>query len=70
MAVQPDSCGTWSENLETGFLTTRLIYDFEENNSGMVDHENCEKNENSTSMGDSTRHASRPSSYACGVPDQ
>ena len=25
--VQPVLCGTWSETLKTGFLTTRLIYD-------------------------------------------
>ena len=26
MVVQPGLCGTWSETLKTGFLTTRLIY--------------------------------------------
>ena len=25
VAVQPSLCGTWSETLKTGFLTTRLI---------------------------------------------
>ena len=25
VAVQPGLCGTWSETLKTGFLTTRLV---------------------------------------------
>ena len=27
VAVQPGLCGTWSETPNTGFLTTRLIYE-------------------------------------------
>ena len=27
VAVQPGLCRTWSDNLKTGFLTTRLKYD-------------------------------------------
>ena len=27
MTVQPGLCGTWSETLKNGFLTTRLIYE-------------------------------------------
>ena len=29
VAVQPGLCGTWSETLKTGFLTTRLILELQ-----------------------------------------